>query len=152
MSHWHQIAHSTGRLIKLAHALLTFINFCNLHSVSMSVHFNISDILRSKSLNFEPFKLLEAPDLATQFEIPEDGDLRLHLYENLKYWFLFTVASWYYQSFSTKWCASFLKGILKFTLKQLRHVSVRSPSPGSVLFELAKVTMLKQSIKIHRCG
>jgi hypothetical protein len=35
------------------------------------------------------------------------------------------------------------KRILKFTLKQLRHVSVQSPSSGSVLFELAKVTVVK---------
>jgi hypothetical protein len=33
-----------------------------------------------------------------------------------------------------------LKRILKFTLKQLLHISVQSPSSGSVLFELAKVT------------
>ena len=36
-----------------------------------------------------------------------------------------------------------LKRILKFTLKQLSHVSVQSPSSGSVLFELAKVTVVK---------
>jgi len=33
-----------------------------------------------------------------------------------------------------------LKKILKFTLKQLRHISVQSPSSGIVLFELTKVT------------
>ena len=33
--------------------------------------------------------------------------------------------------------------ILKFTLKQLLHVSVQSPSSGSVLFELAKVIVIK---------
>jgi len=32
------------------------------------------------------------------------------------------------------------------------NVSVQSPSSGSALFDLAKVTMLKQSIKIHRSG
>jgi hypothetical protein len=32
-----------------------------------------------------------------------------------------------------------LKSILKFTLKQLLHVSVHSPSSGCELFELAKV-------------
>jgi hypothetical protein len=42
-----------------------------------------------------------------------------------------------------------LKGVLKFRLKQLQHVSVCWPSSGSALYELAKVTMLKQSIKIH---
>ena len=35
------------------------------------------------------------------------------------------------------------KRILKFTLKQLLHVSVQSPSSGSVLFELAKVIVIK---------
>jgi len=38
---------------------------------------------------------------------------------------------------------SCLKRILKFTLKQLLHVSVQSPSSGSVLFGLAKVTVIK---------
>jgi hypothetical protein len=36
-----------------------------------------------------------------------------------------------------------LKRILKFTLKQLLHVSVQSPSSGSALFELAKVIVVK---------
>jgi len=35
------------------------------------------------------------------------------------------------------------KRILKFTLQQLLHVSVQSPSSGSVLFELAKVLVIK---------
>jgi hypothetical protein len=35
------------------------------------------------------------------------------------------------------------KRILKFALKQLLHVSVQSPSSGSVLFELAKVIVIK---------
>jgi hypothetical protein len=34
------------------------------------------------------------------------------------------------------------KRMLKFALKQLLHVSVQSPSSGSVLFELAKVTVI----------
>ena len=38
---------------------------------------------------------------------------------------------------------SCFKRILKFTLKQLLHVSVQSPSSGSVLFELAKVIVIK---------
>jgi hypothetical protein len=38
---------------------------------------------------------------------------------------------------------SCFKRILKFTLKQFLHVSVQSPSSGSVLFELAKVTVIK---------
>jgi len=35
------------------------------------------------------------------------------------------------------------KRILKFTLKQLLHASVQSPSSGSLLFELAKVIVMK---------
>ena len=35
------------------------------------------------------------------------------------------------------------EGMLKFTLKQLLHVSVQSPSSGSALFELAKVIVIK---------
>ena len=38
---------------------------------------------------------------------------------------------------------SCFKRILKFTLKQLLNVSVQSPSSGSVLFELAKVIVVK---------
>jgi hypothetical protein len=36
-----------------------------------------------------------------------------------------------------------LKFTLKLTLKQLLNVSVPSPSSGSALFELAKVTVVK---------
>jgi hypothetical protein len=36
-----------------------------------------------------------------------------------------------------------LKEVLKFTLKQLQHVSVKTPSSGSALFELAKVAVVK---------
>jgi hypothetical protein len=36
---------------------------------------------------------------------------------------------------------SCFKRILKFTLKQFLHVSVQSPSSGSLLFELAKVSL-----------
>jgi len=35
------------------------------------------------------------------------------------------------------------KRILKFTLKHLLHVSVQSPSSGSVLVDLAKVVVVK---------
>jgi hypothetical protein len=35
-----------------------------------------------------------------------------------------------------------LKFTLKLTLKQLQHVSVQSPSSGSVLFEFSKVTIV----------
>jgi len=36
-----------------------------------------------------------------------------------------------------------LKEVVKLTLKQLLHVSVRSPSSGSVLFEFSKVIVVK---------
>jgi hypothetical protein len=36
-----------------------------------------------------------------------------------------------------------LKKVLKFTLKQLLHVSVQSPSSGSALFEFAKIKVVK---------
>jgi len=39
-----------------------------------------------------------------------------------------------------------LKRVLKFTSKEIQHVSVQSPSSGRALYELVKVTMLKQSI------
>jgi len=38
---------------------------------------------------------------------------------------------------------SCFKRILKFTLKQLLHVSAQSPLSGTVLFELAKVIVIK---------
>jgi hypothetical protein len=38
---------------------------------------------------------------------------------------------------------NYFKSILEFTLKQLQHVSVKSPSSGSVLFKLAKVSVVK---------
>jgi hypothetical protein len=41
--------------------------------------------------------------------------------------------------------------MLKFTLKQLLHVSMQSPSSDSTLFELAKVIVVKKSVKIHCC-
>jgi hypothetical protein len=41
---------------------------------------------------------------------------------------------------------SSFKRILKFTLKQLQHVSVLSLSSGSALYELAKVTFVKTVI------
>ena len=36
-----------------------------------------------------------------------------------------------------------LKGLLNFTIKQPQHVSVQPPSSGSVLFEIAKFTVVK---------
>ena len=44
-----------------------------------------------------------------------------------------------------------LKGVLKFTLKQLQHVSVFSPSSGSALFEHAKVTVIKTVNYVYVC-
>ena len=54
-------------------------------------------------------------------------------------------ASWYCQSLylPTDTQESCFKRMLKFTLKQLLHVSVQSSSPGSVLFEVAKVIVVK---------
>jgi len=37
----------------------------------------------------------------------------------------------------------FVKGVLIFTFKLLQYVSVLSPSSGSALFDLAKVTFVK---------
>ena len=39
--------------------------------------------------------------------------------------------------------SSCFKRILKFTLKQFLHVSYKSPFSGSVIFELAKVIVIK---------
>jgi len=58
-------------------------------------------------------------------------------------------AAWYQSFFysPTDVQVIVLKTILKFTLKltsqQLQHASVQSPSSGSALFELAKVTVVK---------
>ena len=51
-----------------------------------------------------------------------------------------TIEVFYLPTDAQKSC---FKIILKFTLKQLLHVSVQSPSSGSVLFELAKVIVIK---------
>ena len=50
-----------------------------------------------------------------------------------------------YQSFylPTDAQESCFKRILKFTLKELLHVLVQSPSSGSIFFELAKVIIIK---------
>jgi hypothetical protein len=42
-----------------------------------------------------------------------------------------------------KYLKKILKFTLKLTLKQLQHVSVQSPSSGSALFDLTKVTVVK---------
>jgi hypothetical protein len=45
-----------------------------------------------------------------------------------------------------------LKTILKFTLKQFRHVSVQSHHHQGAHYScFLKLWLLKQSIKIHRC-
>jgi len=48
----------------------------------------------------------------------------------------------------------FQRGIkIYIKIKKLQHVSLLSPSSsGRVLCELAKVSVLKQLVKIHRCG
>jgi len=50
------------------------------------------------------------------------------------------LSKFYLPSDAQKSC---FKRILKFTLQQLLHVSVQLPSSGSVLFELAKVIVVK---------
>ena len=50
------------------------------------------------------------------------------------------VSKFYLPTDAQKSC---FKRILKFILKQFLHVSVQSPSSGSVLFELAKVIVIK---------
>jgi hypothetical protein len=69
---------------------------------------------------------------------------------NLHRTFKVTCAFLIYQSFFIhqlmhKWTVlkTILKFTLKLTLKQLRHVSVQSPSSGNALFDLAKVTVVK---------
>jgi len=42
-----------------------------------------------------------------------------------------------------------LKRILKFTLQQLRHISMQSPSSGSVLIELPKVIGKAVPLQTH---
>jgi hypothetical protein len=61
---------------------------------------------------------------------------------NKKY--LFSNQSFIYQ-LMRNWIVlkTILKFTLKLTLKQLQHVSVKSPSSGSALFDLAKVTVDK---------
>jgi hypothetical protein len=60
-------------------------------------------------------------------------------------YFIFKQRSRKYQScyLPTDTQESCFKIILKFTLKELLHVSVQSPASGSVLFELAKVIVIK---------
>ena len=50
------------------------------------------------------------------------------------------LTKFYLQTDALKSC---FKRILKFTLKQLLHVPVQSPSTGRLLFELAKVIVIK---------
>jgi hypothetical protein len=72
--------------------------------------------------------------------------------ETVKKWLFFHICTvhlviikvFYYQLMHKR---IVLKKVLKFTWKQLQHVSVWSPSSGSLLCELAKVTMLKQLVK-----
>jgi len=53
---------------------------------------------------------------------------------------LYTINVFYLPTDAQQSC---FKRILKFTLKQLLHVSVQSPSSWSLLFELAKVMVIK---------
>jgi len=54
--------------------------------------------------------------------------------------YLDTIEVFYLPTDEQKSC---FKRILKFTLKQILHVSVQSPSSGSVQFEHAKVIIIK---------
>ena len=92
MSQWHQIAHSAGRLMKLAHPLLWFINFYTLPTILMSFFYilaflyyelKVLEIWTLNSWNFWNHLTM------TPFEIPEEWNLWLHIYKNLKHW-LFT--------------------------------------------------------------
>jgi hypothetical protein len=56
------------------------------------------------------------------------------------YQFLYVIKVFYLPTDAQQSC---FKRILKFTLEQLLHVSVQSPSSGSVLFERAKVIVIK---------
>jgi hypothetical protein len=60
----------------------------------------------------------------------------------LKY--LHNVKVFFIHQLMHKWIV--LKTTLKLTLKQLRHVSVQSPSSGSAIFDLPKVTIILMSI------
>jgi hypothetical protein len=53
-----------------------------------------------------------------------------------------------------KWIVlkAILKFTLKLTLKQLQHVSVHSPSSGSALLVLSKVTVVKIANYTSVCG
>jgi hypothetical protein len=77
---------------------------------------------------------------------------------------MFIIHQWFkYKSYDTikvfffphklmhKWTVlkTILKFTLKLTLKELLHVSVQSPSSGSALFELAKVTVVKAVHKFY---
>ena len=53
---------------------------------------------------------------------------------------IYICQSFYLPTDAQKIC---FKRILKFTLKQLLHVSVQSPSPGRVSFDLAEVAVIK---------
>jgi hypothetical protein len=80
-------------------------------------------------------------------------------YLNVKLSFVFShlyrAASWSYHSVMytpTDAPVSCLKIILKFTLKQLQHVSVQSHQlQGAHYLCLPELQLLKQSIKIRRC-
>jgi hypothetical protein len=64
----------------------------------------------------------------------------LHIYNRIENEVLFSVSKSYLPNDAQYIC---FKRILKFALKQLLHVSVQSTSSGSVLFELAKVIVIK---------
>ena len=65
---------------------------------------------------------------------------------NLEFFIIFTVVPRiliFFKIFTPNDKQIFEKGVIRSTLKLLRHVSVKSPSSGSALFELAKVIFVK---------
>ena len=74
-------------------------------------------------------------------EICKSALARFFLEWNNDFFFTVDIIKFFYLPTDAQ--KSCFKRILKFTLKQLLHVSVQSPSSESVLFELAKVIDIK---------
>jgi len=127
----------------------------------MSLHFNISGILRSKSSNLKPPKILEAPDPATQFEIPEHRDPRLHLYENLQHWLiifviLLTVLHNHLVHFwvdthkiSVYWCVKWIKIYKSHTSKNATLTFTRITVPSFTRFRYTRKIPVTRSPGSH---
>ena len=104
----------------------------------------------------DPLVKVEGLCSASSFEKPklqscEKKGQTVEIHVSLKIIFTFVpcilmLSNFYLPTDDQKSC---FKRILKFTLKQLLHVSVQSPSSWSVLFELAKVTVIKIITHTH---